>query len=121
MEFNVTIQGTFYKTVDAVNTGSAVFIAALDIANGVVPGFNPNEPHNIVITPVPPDPFEKWATVAPQNPVRFDVWLAPDDTEWIYDQPRGTNGRYIADDPNTPKQESALRWQPHTQFNVDAA
>lgn len=121
MNFNVSVQGSFYRTVTAPNTGAALMAVIADMNAGLVPDFNPNEPHNIVITLPAPDPFEKWASVAPQNSVRFDVWLAPDDTEWIYDQPRGENGRYIADDPNTPEKESALRWQPHTQFNVAAA
>ena len=121
MRFSVSVQGSFYKNIEARNTGNAIAQVITDIARGLVAHFDATLPANIVMVAEAPDPFDKWASVAPQNPARFDVWLAPDDTEWIYDQPRGTNGRYIADDPNTPEQESALRWQPHTQFNGDAA
>lgn len=120
MKFDVSVQGVFYKTMTAPNTGEALKTVIADISAGLVP-LNLNQPHNIVVTPQQPDPFEKWAAIAPQNPVRFDVWLAPDQTEWIYDQPRRPNGRYISDDPTTPEKESALRWQPRTTFNVAAA
>lgn len=121
MKFDVSLQGAFYKTITAPNTGAALVVVSSDIAAGLVPNLVANAPHNIVVTPLPAEPFDQWETVAPQNPDRFDVWLAPDQTEWIYDQPRGSNGRYISDDPTTPEKESALRWQPHTTFNVAAA
>lgn len=114
MKFNVSVQGNFYKTVTAPNTGSALAAVSVDILNGLVPNLNPDLPHDILVVPHAVDPFEKWATVAPQNPTRFTVWLAPDETEWIYDQPRDENGRYLSDDPTTPESESALRWRPHT-------
>jgi hypothetical protein len=117
MQFDVSIQGKPYKTIEASNTGAVLFIVAKDIGAGLVPDFNPAQPHDIVIRALPPDPFEKWASVAPQNPERFTVWLAPDETEWIYDQPRDANGRYLSDDPSTPERESALRWRPHTNVS----
>lgn len=112
MDFNVSVQGSFYRTITAPNTGAALMTVISDIGAGLVPNFNANAAHNIVITPVAPDPFAKWASVAPQNPTRFDVWLAPDESEWIYDQPREADGRYVADDPATPDNEAQLRWQP---------
>jgi hypothetical protein len=122
MQFDVLIQNRFYKTISAANTGEVLAVIAKDISAGIVPDFDGALPHNIVIKPnqLALDPFEKWAAVAPQNPARFDVWLAPDDSEWIYDQPRGPDGRYISDNPDTLESESSLRWQPHTQFNVNA-
>lgn len=117
MQFDVSVQGKPYKTIEAPNTGSVLSIVAADIAAGRVPDFNPALPHSISIVPQPADPFEKWAAVAPQNPARFTVWLAPDETEWIYDQPRGPNGQYLADNPETPERESALRWRPHTNVS----
>jgi hypothetical protein len=117
MQFNVSIQGKPYKTLEAPNTGAVLLIVAEDIAAGVVPDFNPAQPHAIVIQSPTPDPFAKWASVAPQNPERFTVWLAPDETEWIYDQPRDANGRYLSDDPNTAESESALRWRLHTNVS----
>lgn len=120
MKFNVAVQGVFYKTITAANTGAALAAVSADIAAGLVP-ITPNTPHAIVLTAQPAEPFDQWESVAPQSPKRFDVWLAPDQTEWIYDQPRGANGRYVSDDPSTPEKESAMRWQPHTIFNVSAA
>lgn len=117
MEFNVSVQGGFYKTITAANTGAALGQVIKDIADSLVPNFDASKPHNIVITRPTPNPFDQWESVAPQNPRRFDVWLAPDQTEWIYDQPRGPNGRYLSDDPTTLEKESSLRWQPHTNVN----
>lgn len=51
MEFNVTVQGAFYKTVEAPNTGAALTIVAEDIAAGRVSHFDATQPHNISITP----------------------------------------------------------------------
>ena len=51
MEFNVSVQGAFYKTLSAVNTGAALTIVAEDIAAGRVPGFDETKPHNISIIP----------------------------------------------------------------------
>lgn len=114
MQFDVSVQGSFYKTITAMNTGSALAAVSIDLANGLVPNLNPDLPHSISIISQPADPFEKWAAVAPQNPARFTVWLAPDEIEWIYDQPRSPTGQYLADDPNTPESESAMRWRLHT-------
>lgn len=52
MEFNVSVQGAFYKTLSAVNTGAALTLVAEDIAAGRVPHFDATQPHNISITPV---------------------------------------------------------------------
>lgn len=46
----------------------------------------------------------------PENPARFDEWTAPDGSVWVWDQPRGADGKYLADDPDTEDVESALRW-----------
>lgn len=118
MDFNVTIQGRFYKTLTAANTTEVLRQITHDIAAGLVPEFDQNAPHNISIKAPTVDPFDQWKSVAPQNPKRFDVWLAPDESEWIYDQPRAENGRYLADNPDTPEKESALQWVPHTEFNA---
>lgn len=52
MKFDISVQGKFYKTVEAPNTGAVLNIAAEDIAAGVVPDFDHDQPHDIVITPV---------------------------------------------------------------------
>lgn len=121
MKLDAYVQGTFYKNITVPNTNSALILITQDIQNGLVPNFNPNKPASIRLsapTDLPvPNPFDKWAAVAPQNPQRFDVWLAPDESEWIYDQPRDANGRYVADDPDTPEKESGLRWVLHAYVN----
>jgi hypothetical protein len=48
----------------------------------------------------------------PVNPARFDEWTAPDGSEWVFDQPRGADGQYLVDDPETEAIESSLRWLP---------
>ena len=48
----------------------------------------------------------------PEDPERFEQWTAPDGSVWRWDQPRGADGAYLADDPATPESESALRWLP---------
>lgn len=48
----------------------------------------------------------------PEAPERFQQWSAPDGSQWRWDQPRGADGTYLADDPATPESESALRWVP---------
>jgi hypothetical protein len=48
----------------------------------------------------------------PENPQRGDEWTAPDGSRWRWDQPRAADGTYLADDPATPEQESALQWLP---------
>lgn len=114
MQFNSFVQGNFYRVIEALNTGIALRVLGEDIAAGLVPNFNPALPHNIVLSPVTSPEFVKWAAQAPANPRRFDVWAAPDGSAWIYDQPRGRDGRYIADDPSTPVTESALQWIAHS-------
>lgn len=119
MQFDVSVQGAFYKTVSASNTGEALKTVISDIAAGLVT-VNQAQPHNIVITnstnpsSTNSGSFSQWAAVAPQNPSRLDTWSAPDGTRWVYDQPRGADGRYLSDDPNTAEKESALQWQPYT-------
>lgn len=51
MQFNVSVQGKPYKTMEAPNTGAVLSLIAKDIAAGLVPDFDPNAPHNIVIAP----------------------------------------------------------------------
>jgi hypothetical protein len=46
----------------------------------------------------------------PEAPARFDEWSAPDGSRWVWDQPRGVDGQYLADDPDTEDVKSALRW-----------
>lgn len=121
MEFDVSVQGNFYRKIVAPNTGAALAQIIKDISDNLVPGFDPEKPHSVILSKPTIDPFDQWVAVAPSNPQRFDVWLAPDETEWIYDQPRDSGGRYIGDNPDTPEKESALKWQPHTQFDVNAA
>ncbi len=48
----------------------------------------------------------------PENPSRGDEWTGPDGSQWRWDQPRDADGTYLADDPATPEQESALQWIP---------
>lgn len=48
----------------------------------------------------------------PENPQRFDEWIAPDGSVWRWDQPRDADGQYVANDPATEESESALRWIP---------
>lgn len=46
----------------------------------------------------------------PVNPERGDEWTAPDGSRWRWDQPRDAEGQFLADDPATEAQESALQW-----------
>lgn len=49
----------------------------------------------------------------PKNPKRFTVYQAPNGSLWRWDQPRDpATGQFVADDPATPEQESALDWHP---------
>jgi hypothetical protein len=57
---------------------------------------------------VAPEPEVDWEW--PEYPERFDLFTAPDGSEWIWDQPRAENGTYLADDPDTEEVESLLRW-----------
>lgn len=52
-EFEVYVQGKFYKTVSAENTGEVLRIVISDIGAGLVPDFNPEEAHNIRIVNKP--------------------------------------------------------------------
>lgn len=60
-----------------------------------------------------PEPEWEW----PETAERFDVFTAPDGSQWIYDQPRNADGTYLADDPETEEVESALQWIPSPQDN----
>ena len=51
MQFNVSVQGSFYKTIEAPNTGVVLALVAADIAAGLVPDFDPAANHDIVIQP----------------------------------------------------------------------
>ena len=51
MQFNVSVQGKPYKTIEALNTGVALSVVAEDIAAGLVPDLDPNADQNIVIVP----------------------------------------------------------------------
>jgi hypothetical protein len=55
-------------------------------------------------------PQQEWDW--PEAPQRGDEWTGPDGSRWRWDQPRAADGTYLADDPATPGQESALRWLP---------
>lgn len=49
----------------------------------------------------------------PPNPSRGTTYQAPNGSLWRWDQPRDpATGQFVADDPATPEQESALDWQP---------
>lgn len=51
MQFNVSIQGKPYKTIEAPNTGVALSMVAEDIAAGLVSALDFNAAQNIVIAP----------------------------------------------------------------------
>ena len=51
MEFNVSVQGNFYATIEAPNTGAALAVVSNQIASGGLIEIDPNRPQNIVITP----------------------------------------------------------------------
>lgn len=55
-----------------------------------------------------PEPEWEW----PEAAERFDVFTAPDGSQWIYDQPRNADGTYAQDDPETEEVESAMGWFP---------
>jgi hypothetical protein len=111
MQYLIDVQGVFYRVVEASSTLGALTIAATAIQTGAVPHFQPNLRHNIVIKKASNSLFEKWADIAPADAQRFNTWVAPDGSQWIYDQPRDADGRYLIDDPNTPESETPLRWQ----------
>ena len=48
----------------------------------------------------------------PEAPARFQRWEAPDGSQWVWDQPRASDGTYLADDPATELSESAMQWLP---------
>lgn len=55
-------------------------------------------------------PQQQWNW--PENPQRFQQWAGPDGSEWIWDQPRLSDGTYAPDDLATEAVESALQWLP---------
>ena len=55
-------------------------------------------------------PQQQWDW--PENPQRFQQWTGPDGSEWIWDQPRLSDGTYAPDNPATEAVESALQWLP---------
>lgn len=68
-----------------------------------------------VTWPDPPidDPFPKpqgWNP--PMDPSRGQIYQAPDNSLWQWEQPRNSLGQYVADDLSTPEIESALTWIP---------
>jgi hypothetical protein len=48
----------------------------------------------------------------PSPAKRFDRHVAPDGSEWIFDQPRNPDGSYASDDESTEVVESKLAWYP---------
>jgi len=49
MQFDVFVQGNFYKYLVAKNSGEVLAMVARDIKAGLVPGFDPSKNHNIKI------------------------------------------------------------------------
>lgn len=111
MQYLIDVQGVFYKVVEAANTLGALKIVAADIKNGSVSHFQSGVRHNIVIKKATNSLFAQWADLAPADPRRFNTWVAPDGSQWIYDQLRDSGGRYPDDNPDNSQPESALRWQ----------
>jgi hypothetical protein len=58
--------------------------------------------------PPEPEPEPEWEW--PETPARFEPFTAPDGSQWVWDQPRGPDGTYAQDDPDTEAVESAMRW-----------
>lgn len=52
MQFNVSVQGRPYKTVEADSTVAVIVAISNDINAGLVPDFDPAQDQQIVITPV---------------------------------------------------------------------
>jgi hypothetical protein len=52
MQFNVSVQGKPYKTIDAKNTVAVIVAVSNDINAGLVPDFDTAQDQQIVITPV---------------------------------------------------------------------
>lgn len=48
-QFDVFVQGKFYKTVSAKNTGDALALVARDIQKGLVSGFDSSKSHNVKV------------------------------------------------------------------------
>ena len=51
MQFDVSVQGRPYKTIEAPNTGAALSMVAEDIAAGLVHDLDPDADQNIAIVP----------------------------------------------------------------------
>jgi hypothetical protein len=56
----------------------------------------------------------------PSPAKRFDRCVAPDGSEWIFDQPRNLDGSYASDDETTEAIESRLAWYPCKGSEVKA-
>ena len=52
MQFNVSVQGKPYKTIEADSTVAVIVAVSNDINAGLVPDFDPAADQQIVITPV---------------------------------------------------------------------
>lgn len=55
MQYDVYVQDTFYKTLEADYTNSALTQVTLDIQNGLVPDYDPDQPAAIKLVPVEND------------------------------------------------------------------
>lgn len=49
--FDVFVQGFFYKTISAKSAGDVLGIIGKEISDGTVPGFDPLKQHDIKIVP----------------------------------------------------------------------
>jgi hypothetical protein len=52
MNYEVTVQGRFYKVMSGESTDKVLSQAIRDIEQGLVEGYNPSEPNNIVLKAV---------------------------------------------------------------------
>jgi Ca2+-binding EF-hand superfamily protein len=51
MQFDVFVQGNFYKSLAAKNSGEVLAIVARDIKKSLVPGFDSSKNHDIKVVP----------------------------------------------------------------------
>lgn len=49
MDYDVSIQGKFYKTISGDSTDKVLTQVIRDIEAGMVEGHNPSEPNNVVL------------------------------------------------------------------------
>ena len=52
MKYNVYVQDTFYKVIEANSTGSVLSQVSLDIKNDKIPNIDKNIPQNIRVEPI---------------------------------------------------------------------